>query len=112
MSWFKDLFFEKEESSEVKLEEKKEEIKSYDYNLKIFEIIRKEDISQVTNYIVHDKTLALIKMHKFIGSREDLKEVLNTLKQTCDVCDSKVIGLTNNLYFATKNSVNIEKEAQ
>lgn len=112
MAWFKDLFFEKEEVKEEKIENVNKEIKNYDYNLKIFEIIRKEDVSQVTNFIVQDKTLALIKMHKFIGNREDLKEVLNTLKQTCDSCNSKVIGLTNNLYFATKNSVNIEKEPQ
>lgn len=109
-SWFKDLFFEKEEVKENKIEENKE-VKNYDYNLKVFDLIKKDDLNQVSSYIVQDKALALIKMHKFIGNRDDLKDVLNELKQTCDNCNSKIVGLTNNMYFVTKNSINVEKES-
>ena len=111
-SWFKDLFFEKEEVKEG-IEETKEikEIKNYDYNLKVFDLIKKDELNQVSSYIIQDKALALIKMHKFIGNRDDLKDVLNELKQTCDNCNSKIVGLTNNMYFVTKNSINVEKES-
>lgn len=113
-SWLKNLFFEEEnvkteEVNEIK-ENVKEEIKDYDYNVKIFDVVKKEDINKVTSYIIQDKTLALIKMHKFTGNRDDLKDVLNELKTTCDNCNSKVLGITNNMYFITKNSINIEKE--
>ncbi len=110
-SWFKNLFLEQSngQSSEVEME-KVEEVKDYDYNLKIFDVVRKSDISQVTNYIIQDKALALIKMHKFTGNKEDLKEVLNELKKTCDGSNSRIIGVTNNMYFVIKNSVNLEKE--
>ena len=112
-SWFKSLFFEDdkvnlEEVKEIKVEDK--DIKNYDYNLKIFDIMKKEQINEVTSYIIQDKALALIKMHKFTGDSQDLKDVLNELKQTCDNCDSKVIGLTNNMYLITKNNINIERE--
>mgnify|MGYP001613497495 FL=1 len=113
-SWIKDLFFEEEnvkteEVNEIK-EESKEEVKDYDYNVKIFDVVKKEDINKVTSYIIQDKTLALIKMHKFTGNRDDLKDVLNELKTTCDSCNSKVLGITNNMYFVTKEKINIEKE--
>ena len=113
-SWIKNLFFEEEnvkteEVNEVK-ENAKGEIKDYDYNVKIFDVIKKEDINKVTSYIIQDKSLALIKMHKFTGNRDDLKEVLNELKTTCDSCNSKVLGITNNMYFITKEKINIEKE--
>ena len=113
-SWIKNLFFEEEnvkteEVNEVK-EEFKEEVKDYDYNVKIFDVVKKEDINKVTSYIIQDKTLALIKMHKFTGNRDDLKDVLNELKTTCDSCNSKVLGITNNMYFVTKEKINIEKE--
>ncbi len=114
-SWFKDMFFEKdtEEVKEANIELKQEEakeIKNYDYNVKIFDLIRKDDVSKVTSYIIQDKSLALVKMHKFIGNKDDLKDVLNELKQTCDNCNSKILGITNNMYFVTKNSINIERE--
>src|SRR3989344_438015 len=113
-SWIKNLFFEEEnvkteEVNEVK-ENAKGEIKDYDYNVKIFDLVKKEDINKVTSYIIQDKSLALIKMHKFTGNRDDLKEVLNELKTTCDNCNSKVLGITNNMYFITKEKINIEKE--
>ena len=108
-SWFKDLFFEKEEVKDLP-QEVKEEIKNYDYNIKIFDLIRKNEVNQITSYIVQDKALALIKMHKFIGNRDDLKEVLNELKQTCNNCNAKILGITNNMYLITKNTINIEKE--
>jgi len=119
-SWFKNLLFEKEEGKE-KTEESseedsnaingvKEKTKNYDYNVKIFDLVKKEDVNNITNYIVQDKALALVKMHKFIGNKDDVKYVLNELKQTCDNCNSKIVGLTNNMYFITKNSINIERE--
>ncbi len=112
-SWFKDLFFEKEKEEikeETVQEEIKEEVKNYDYHVKIFDVVKKEDINQVTSYILQDKALALVKMHKFTGNRDDLKQVLNEIKQTCENCNSKIIGITNNMYFISKNSINIEHE--
>ena len=111
-SWLKNLFFEEEvkieEVKETKIEDK--DIINYDYNLKIFDVMKKEQINEVTSYIIQDKALALIKMHKFTGNSQELKEILNELKQTCDNCNSKVIGITNNMYLITKNNINIERE--
>ena len=109
-SWIKNLFFEEKNVEKEEVNEVKEEVKDYDYNVKIFDVIKKEDINKVTSYIIQDKSLALIKMHKFTGNRDDLKEVLNELKTTCDSCNSKVLGITNNMYFITKEKINIEKD--
>ncbi len=112
MSWFKDLFFENEisEEREIKSEEA-QEIKP-DYILKIFDIVKKSEMSSITEHIIKEKSIALVKMHRFVGNREDLKEVLNELKKTCELSNSKIIGLTNNLYFITKNSISIDKSQE
>src|SRR3989344_4041470 len=110
-SWFKDLFFEKENievkaEGETVKEEKEVQNIDYDYNLKIFDLIKKNDVEKITSYIIEDKAIALVKMHKFTGNKDDLKEVLNEIKRSCDTCNSRIIGLTNNMYFVTKNSIN------
>ncbi|MEK6932409.1 MAG: hypothetical protein AABW56_01285 [Nanoarchaeota archaeon] len=110
-SWLKGVFLEEDNKVEDVKEEKVEDsLQNYDYSVKIFDIIKKDDVNKVTNYIIQDKTLALIKMHKFIGNKDDLKDVLNELKTTCDNCNSKVLGITNNMYFVTKKTINVEKE--
>jgi len=110
-SWLKGIFLEEDNKvEEVKEEIAEPEVNNYDYHIKIFDLIRKDDVNKVTSYIVQDKTLALIKMHKFTGNKDDLKEVLNELKTTCDNCNSRVLGITNNMYFVTKKTINVEKE--
>ena len=114
-SWFKDLFFEKENievkaEGETVKEEKEVQNIDYDYNLKIFDLIKKNDVEKITSYIIEDKAIALVKMNKFTGNKDDLKEVLNEIKRSCDTCNSRIIGITNNMYFVTKNSINIEKD--
>lgn len=110
-SWIKNLFVEDmNDSEEVREEELKEEIKNTDYKLKIFDLIHKDQLSDVTSFVVQDKTIALIKMHKFTGDHSNLKETLNELKQTCDTCNSRVLGVSNNMFLVTKNSVELVRE--
>ena len=111
-SWFKNLF----SSDTVDLpDELKEELKGEqevkkDYKLKIFEINHKKDVNNVTNFVLQDNALALIKMNKFTGDHNDLKETLAELKQACDNCNSKVFGVSNNMFLVVKNSVEVLKE--
>ena len=71
-SWFKNLF----SSDTVDLpDELKEELKGEqevkkDYKLKIFEINHKKDVNNVTNFVLQDNALALIKMNKLVNLYE------------------------------------------
>jgi len=78
--------------------------------MKIFELKNRDDLQQVTSYILQDKTLALIKMHKFTGDNDDLKDTLIELKQTCENCNGRILGVTNNMFLVVKNSVEIVRE--
>ena len=107
-SWIKSLFVENVED-EIKEDEIKQELNHMDYKLKIFDLKNKDELSEVTSFIVQDKSLALIKMNKFTGDHGRLKETLNELKQTCDTCNSRVLGVSNNMFLVVKNSVEIVK---
>jgi len=107
--WIKNLFVEDDITEEVK-EEIKEELKNSDYKLRIFDLQKRDELNEVTSFIVQDKTIALIKMYKFTGDHSGLKEVLSELKQTCDNCNSKVVGVNNNLFLVVKNSVELLKD--
>ena len=110
-SWLKGFFVgDTVELPDELKEELKEEMQKIDYNLKIFEVNEKSDLNQVTSFIVNDKALALIKMHKFTGDTEALKETLAELKQTCDNCNSKVLGVSNNMFLVVKNSIDVVRE--
>mgnify|MGYP001558226311 CR=1 FL=1 len=108
-SWLKNLFVE-DVNDEIQEEEIKQELINMDYKLKIFDLKNKDELNQVTSFIVQDKTIALIKMNKFTGDHHKLKETLNELKQTCDTCNSRVLGVTNNMFLVVKNSVEFVKE--
>lgn len=112
-SWLKGLFVEdisSDELQEAQEEELKKQLASTDYRLKIFDLMHKNELSDVTSFIVQDKSIALIKMNKFTGDHAALKETLNELKQTCDTCNSKVLGINNNMFLVVKNSVEVLKE--
>jgi SepF-like predicted cell division protein (DUF552 family) len=112
MSFFarlKNLFFE-DVTQEMVEEQVKEEIKNFDYKLKIFDLKHKDELNELTSFIVQDKSIALIKMHKFTGDHASLKQVLSELKQTCDTCNSKVVGISNNTFLVMKNSIELLKE--
>jgi SepF-like predicted cell division protein (DUF552 family) len=109
-SWIKNLFVEDITNiEEIREEEIKQEL-SNDYKLKIFDLKHKDELSQVTSFIVQDRSIALIKMNKFTGNHDHLKETLNEIKQTCDTCNSKVLGVSNNMFLVVKNSVEVLKE--
>ena len=110
--WFKNLFASDtvELPDELKEELKGEQTQKIDYRLRIFEVNNKKDINNVTNFVLQDNVLALIKMHKFTGDHNDLKETLAELKQACDNCNSKVFGVSNNMFLVVKNSVEVLKE--
>lgn len=112
-TWFKNLFVEdvnSEQLEEMQENELKQELSNTDYKLKIFDLTHKNELSNVTSFIVQDKTIALIKMNKFTGDHAALKETLNELKQTCDTCNSRVLGINNNMFLVVKNSVEVLKE--
>ena len=75
-SWLKNLFVE-DVNDEIQEEEIKQELINMDYKLKIFDLKNKDELDQVTSFIVQDKTIALIKMNKFTGDHHKLKETLN-----------------------------------
>ena len=113
LSWVKDLFSEEVEQDKIMEQIKEHEVKKdtdYDYSMKIFELKNRDDLQQVTSYILQDKTLALIKMHKFTGDNDDLKDTLIELKQTCENCNGRILGVTNNMFLVVKNSVEIVRE--
>ena len=67
------------DADEYLTEELKEEMQqeaSKDYKFRIFEVNNKHELNPVTSFIVNDKSLALIKMHKFTGDTNELKETL------------------------------------
>ncbi|MEK6840999.1 MAG: hypothetical protein AABW57_00825 [Nanoarchaeota archaeon] len=112
-SWLKNLFTEdinKEEIEQMQEEELKKELVNTDYKLKMFDLKHKDELSNITSFIVQDKSIALIKMNKFTGDHAALKETLNELKQTCDTCNSRVLGINNNMFLVVKNSVEVLKE--
>src|SRR3989344_7260919 len=98
-SWIKGLFVEdinEEIKEDMREEEVKQELANFDYKLKIFDLTHKNELSNVTSFVVQDKSIALIKMNKFTGDHAALKEALNEIKQTCDTCNSRVLGINNN----------------
>lgn len=113
-NWLKGLFVDNVSEEQIKEmlqeDELKKEVQNTDYKLKIFDLRHKNELSQITSFIVQDKTIALIKMHKFTGDHDALKETLNELKQTCDNCNSRVLGISNNMFLVAKNSVEVLKE--
>ena len=113
IKWIKNLFVEdvnQEQFEEMQENELKQELANTDYKLKIFDLTHKNELSNVTSFVVQDKTIALIKMNKFTGDHNNLKETLNELKQTCDTCNSRVLGINNNMFLVVKNSVEVVKE--
>jgi SepF-like predicted cell division protein (DUF552 family) len=112
-SWLKSLFIEEVTSNELEEtqeEELKQQLINRDYKLKIFDLTHKNELPNVTSFIVQDKSIALIKMNKFRGDHAQLKETLNELKQTCDTCNSRLLGINNNMFIVVKNSVEVVKE--
>ena len=111
VSWLKDLFIEKNEEAQVEDEMQNiQPVTQADYNFKIFDLKNKDELNLVNSFIVQDKALALIKMNKFTGDREQYKQVLNELKTACDNCNSKIVWISNNMFFVVKNSVEVLKE--
>ncbi|MEK6907244.1 MAG: hypothetical protein AABW45_01835 [Nanoarchaeota archaeon] len=113
-SWVKALFVDDVSEEQIKemMQEQEPQMQTpmIDYKLKIFDVRNRDELSQVTSFIVQDKSMALIKMNKFTGDYAVLKETLNELKQTCDNCNSKILGVSNNMFIVTKNSIEVLKE--
>lgn len=111
-SWLKGLFVEDINPEDVQAmlgEEQPQELVK-DYKVKIFEVNNKNELNQVNSFIAQDKSMALIKMHKFTGDHVQLKETLTELKQACDSCNSRILGVSNNMFLVVKNSVEVLKE--
>ncbi|MEK6835278.1 MAG: hypothetical protein AABX61_03385 [Nanoarchaeota archaeon] len=111
-NWIKSLFVEdvnNEMIEEMQDNELKQELQKMDYKFKIFDLKNKDELDEVTSFVVQDKALALIRMSKFTGDNAVLKETLTELKQTCDTCNSRVLGVSNNMFLVVKNSVEVLK---
>ncbi|MEK6835724.1 MAG: hypothetical protein AABX55_01760 [Nanoarchaeota archaeon] len=110
-TWLKSLFFENEaEIEQIEAEmQNVQPVTQADYSFKIFDLKSKDELNNITSFIVQDRSLALVKMNKFTGDSEEFKHVLNELKNTCDNCNSKVIGINNNTFLVAKNSIEILK---
>ena len=108
--WLKNLFTNDTVELPEELKEEMQQEASKDYKFRIFEVNNKHELNPVTSFIVNDKSLALIKMHKFTGDTNELKETLMELKQVCSNCNSSVFGVSNNMFLVVKNSVEVVKE--
>lgn len=110
-SWLKNIFMEDVSHAEEDAEEElKQELKNTDYKVKIFDLKHDNEVSEINSFIVQDKTIALIKINKFTGDHSKLKETLNEIKQTCDTCNSRILGVSNNIFLVVKDSIEVLKE--
>jgi len=80
------------------------------WNASRFSLMNLENYKEKNVNLEPFDKLFLIKMNKFTGDHNDLKETLAELKQACDNCNSKVFGVSNNLFLVVKNSVEVLKE--